>query len=1475
MLTITIQNSDKSFDIRALENQRIVDVFRALGENGLTRGISENMAVYSRRKKEYVDPELTFVQAGIYAGDWLEPEYPDPNADIQPGWAQTGQAEKSFDRPQMLFIADKDADICIAGLEAKLYLSASEVSVEGCTETDIRLNGKRIGDGTHSLREGDVLCVGIVKVVCGGQSVRIWQGEANTEILLPEIAEDKLPGPDFPYYRRSPRTVKTPDESIIKIETPKPSSYSNRRGLIQMILPSLGMLAVTVAIGIVLHRGAYMLMALGATVMTTILSVSKFVQDKKQRKEKEKRKAELYTAYLLDKRKEIFHQWTREKEAWKYNYPDIRGIAEMVHRYSSRIYERSPQDTDFLTISVGTYYGKASFSIEDKTTGLDLDTDEYLEDGRYLKETYSYLEKPKIVDLKNTHVGLIGEKHVIHEQLKIYISQLSAAHSYHELQFIIVCSEEDHDVFGWTKWLRHLTLQNFNLRALISTESARDQVLGSLYQELKDRMQRLDEGKKETLFLPHYLFIIDEPKMIADHSIMEYLGGRYGRTLGFSVIYSGEQQASLPENIETVLSLEHSKTGRLLLDEKEYVNLDIMLDDGEGVNFEEIARDLGALIHEQGITSRIPETVSFLEMYEVNTPQELQIEERWKKNNAAKSLEVPLGMRNMEDLLYLNLHEKAHGPHGLVAGTTGSGKSELIQSYILSLAVNFHPHEVGFLLIDYKGGGMAGLFRDLPHLLGTITNLDGSESMRALESIQSELRRRERIFRTMEVNHINAYTDLLRAGKAGEPIPHLFIISDEFAELKKEQPEFMKELVSTARVGRSLGVHLILATQKPAGIVDDQIWSNSRFKLCLKVQTESDSKEILHTADAANILQTGRAYLQVGNNEIYELFQSAWSGADYMPEAEENVTQDNRIYLVNELGQGMLINQDLRGAEAGVTPERTQLEAVIGHIHQIWHMENHLPVTAPWLPPLSEKIVNPHMDLSSEKERSITVAAGVVDVPQEQAQREYEIDLTKDGNIVYIASGGYGKSVFLANIALQLAAHHPVSLLNLYILDFGSNALIALSSLPHTAAYIMLDEEEKLNKFEARISEEIRVRKKKFAEVMAQNFSVYNEVAQEPLKAIAVLVDNYDALKELGYEREEFFTRLTRDGAGVGIYVVVTASRTNAIRFATLNNFKNKIAGFNFEESEVRTLTGRSKYRLPEVRGRAMVKAGDTANIMQLYTPVAFEDEVDYGKRIQEKVNEIIAAYPGEKAPQIPILPEELSFGELMRYPDPDFRWVVGLDSETVMPLGIDRQHSPFLILGESGSGKTNALRTLLNQIVGTQTVYVIDSRQKGLFFYKDKTKYITTTEELEDLANTIQQETKAREAILAERTAQGENPSPEAAGLEKWVVVIDEIDDFIELAGSSAAVIATRFERAMQYGITFLISADAGKLKGADPLSQSLKSARNGLLLSGQGYLTVFPLRYNEMPAMPDGILMKNRQCRRIRLPENARDQV
>lgn len=346
-------------------------------------------------------------------------------------------------------------------------------------------------------------------------------------------------------------------------------------------------------------------------------------------------------------------------------------------------------------------------------------------------------------------------------------------------------------------------------------------------------------------------------------------------------------------------------------------------------------------------------------------------------------------------------------------------------------------------------------FLVVPHLLGTITNLDGSESMRALASVKAELARRQRVFSTYGVNHINGYMELFKAGEAKEPIPHLFIISDEFAELKKEQPEFMKELVSAARIGRSLGVHLILATQKPTGVVDDQIWSNSKFKLCLKVQNEGDSKEVLKTPDAASITLPGRAYLQVGNNEIYELFQSAWSGAIYIEEKEKDVTLDERIYKVNEIGQGELINQDLSGKKAEKKAVKTQLEVIIEHIKKVYESEKQIPVKKPWLPPLQNMIVSPYAKEEKQPPNkwgwvNLNISIGKMDIPELQSQKECNIDFFKEGNLLFVASSGYGKTLFLTTILMSLAKLNDVDFLNFYILDYGNGGMMSLKALDYT-----------------------------------------------------------------------------------------------------------------------------------------------------------------------------------------------------------------------------------------------------------------------------------------------------------------------------------------------------------------------------------------------------------------------------------------
>ena len=890
-------------------------------------------------------------------------------------------------------------------------------------------------------------------------------------------------------------------------------------------------------------------------------------------------------------------------------------------------------------------------------------------------------------------------------------------------------------------------------------------------------------------------------------------------------------------------------------------------------NVERVSRKCAAVIHEKGMVSRIPESITFFEMYQIQHPEEMNVQSRWKNHAAHKSLAVPLGVREQNNYVELNLHEKAHGPHGLVAGTTGSGKSEIVQSYILSLAVNFHPYEVGFLLIDYKGGGMANLFKNLPHLLGTITNLDGAESHRAMVSIKSELARRQRVFNEYGVNHINGYHKLYQLGKAREPIPHLFLISDEFAELKKEQPEFMKELVSTARIGRSLGIHLILATQKPSGVVDDQIWTNSKFKLCLKVQNEADSREMLKTPDAASIVQPGRAYLQVGNNEIYELFQSAFSGASYHDE-QEREEGDQRVYLVNRIGQGQLINQDLGGSLESNRIHKTQLDVVVGYVKNEF-LKTKLPkVKSPWLPPLQPVMVSPLFeritDSAIHKELNLNIPVGIEDIPEEQKQIEYQIQFLKQGHVIFFASSGYGKTVFLETLLLGLCALNSVKNLHAYLLDFGNNALLPLKALPHVADYITYDNLEKQQKLMALLFKEMKQRKQLMADAMAQNFEIYNQMAEQPLPAIVLFIDNYDVVKELEMD-ENFFVQLARDGVNLGIYLAITASRSSVVKYALMNQIKTKIAGYNYEPTEPRNIVGRSEYVLPEIKGRVLVK-DENVNMMQIYTPVPYSSGLEYNQNLQELIGKIAGSSTEEKAVGIPVLPEQFRVGMLKNYGAAEPADVyLGLEKQRVYRIGIQTTDTPFLIIGPVRSGKSNTVRMMLQQMLHFERIYVFDAKTyelqdmqkyENVMYVDNPDKLDRCKEELMDLTE------ERREDCQAER---GNRTVTQFYGsLEKYAVVINELSDFVQFINDDKNMIQV-LGNAADTGILVILTGHSAHMPVRNETAKLVKKAENGLLLGDPGINSPFPtFRGKELPdCVEDGLLYQKGSSTMIRIPK------
>lgn len=419
-------------------------------------------------------------------------------------------------------------------------------------------------------------------------------------------------------------------------------------------------------------------------------------------------------------------------------------------------------------------------------------------------------------------------------------------------------------------------------------------------------------------------------------------------------------------------------------------------------------------VWENASNAAIPDMLTFLDMYKTSRVEDLDMYHKWLENRTYESMRSLIGQKAGEQPVYLDIHEKYHGPHGLVAGTTGSGKSETLQTYILSLVLNYHPHEVAFILIDYKGGGMAQSFIGLPHLAGVITNLGGNQTTRALLSINAEIKRRQHTFNEYKIKHIDAYIELYRNGEAEEPMPHLLIIADEFAELKKEQPDFVRALVSAARVGRSLGINLILATQKPSGVVDDEIWSNTRFRICLRVADKQDSNEMLKRTDAAYITGTGRGFLQVGNDEIFDEFQSGWSGAPYTPEVPFNDDSKAKAVIIGLTGKPEAVKKKKKKKGDNVK-KFTQLDAMVQYAANLAE-ENHIkPLRQIWLPPLPGIFYLDDLELTWD-EKQIKLPVGLADDPQNQRQFPVYLDFIRDGHLLICGSAGSGKTSLVQTI---------------------------------------------------------------------------------------------------------------------------------------------------------------------------------------------------------------------------------------------------------------------------------------------------------------------------------------------------------------------------------------------------------------------------------------------------------------------------
>jgi S-DNA-T family DNA segregation ATPase FtsK/SpoIIIE len=1032
------------------------------------------------------------------------------------------------------------------------------------------------------------------------------------------------------------------------------------------------------------------------TLLSPVMVLGNLVTERRSGKRRSRKEIALWRAQRDVAETTLTQAVRTDEQARRTGHPDAAEVLLTALGPQPRLWERRRDDDDLLDLRVG---------VADLPARVEAEGD--LQDGWTTAR-----DVPVVIPLRAAGVlGLAGARDRAQALARWLVGQAAVWHSPRDLQLVVLAEPAAASHWDWVRWLPHTRPDGRqDCRALLGLglqqASARVGELTTLVETRRAEQATAARGAR-TDNRP-VLVVVDGARALR---AVPGLAGLLtdGRSVGVYAVCIEEDERLLPEECGATVVL----TGGATIDVKVTGRPDMPSVTADLVSpswSEAVARALAPLrddSRDRGGAEGLPPSIRWTEVVELSLEggdeDVARVVERWAA--PGRSTTAVLG-RGADGVFSVDLVRD--GPHGLVAGTTGSGKSELLQTLVASLALTNRPDELTFVLVDYKGGAAFGPCARLPHTVGMVTDLDGTLVERALASLNAELSRREGVLARVGAKDIE---DHRRLAGPREVLPRLVIVVDEFASLVEELPDFVGGLVGIAMRGRSLGVHMVLATQRPEGVVSADIRANTNLRLCLAVTRDAESRDVIDSPLAATIPRSapGRAYARTGHADLTP-FQAGRVGGHRPALVAQDEAPTVEVLPAADIGDPLPRSRPGSDRDEETTDLSLLVDACIGAADRL----SLLAQRSPWLPPLPEVVlledVPPVEDpLAGTPGRVPPLAYGVVDVPGEQARRALTLDLDRSTHLMVLGSPRTGRTTVLRMLAGAVAAGASADDVHLYALDPGGGGLGPLGDLPHAGAVVSRDQPERLDRVLTWLATDVRRRQAVLSAGGHADLAEQRAAAppEQRLPHLLLLLDRWEAFVAAFQELDagrlvDLVHRLLREGPSVGLHLVITADRSGmAGRISSM-----------VEDKLLLRMADRGDYAgagLPTrlVPAELPPGRGWTLRGAPLVVQVALLDSDASGPGQAEALSRLAAtALPPRlhRPRRVELLPTQVRRSELRVAAGP--RGVVlGVGGDELEPVEVELSDTlpGFLVAGPPGSGRSSTLLTIAYGLLDKQ----------------------------------------------------------------------------------------------------------------------------------------------------------------------------